>query len=321
MKIVFAGTPSFSVFHLNLLLKSRNEVAAVLTQPDRRSGRGNELRPSPVKILAEKEKISTFQPQTLKNNNEIIRVLNKINPDLILVVAYGLIVPKKVLILPKLGCINVHASLLPKWRGGAPIERTILEGDSEGGITFMKMDEGLDTGPIMKMIPCSLDKEENSETLEIKYQDLSRTELIKFLESLSKGEVDEIKQDSSLATYAEKITTQETEILWDQHEAEYIQRKVRALFPKYGAFTFLGRKRIKILRAEEDINSYQLSPGEILISSERSIHVGCKKNTSLMIQQLQLEGKLPTKGEDFLRGNKNKILRLKKFSSSALENK
>ena len=320
MKVIFAGTPSFSAFHLSLLLRSRNEVKAVLTQPDRRSGRGSKVVKSPVKLLSEKEKITTFQPQTLKNNNEIIKELDQIKPDLILVVAYGLIVPKEVLILPKFGCINIHASLLPKWRGAAPIERSILEGDSEGGITFMKMDEGLDTGPIMKRFPCPLDKDENSETLERKYQDLSKAKLINFLEALGEGKIDEIQQDSSQATYAEKITSKDTEILWHNSGAEYIERKVRAFFPKYGAFSFLGSRRVKILRAERDKNSYPLSPGEIFISNDDYIHVGCKKNTSLKIQLLQLEGKKPTKSQEFLKGNKNMILRIKNFSSSALEN-
>ncbi len=320
MKVIFAGTPSFSAFHLSLLLRSRNEVKAVLTQPDRRSGRGSKVVKSPVKLLSEKEKIITFQPQTLKNNKEIIKELDQIKPDLVLVVAYGLIVPKEVLILPKFGCINVHASLLPKWRGAAPIERSILEGDSEGGITFMKMDEGLDTGPIMKKVPCPLDKDENSETLKRKYQDLSKDKLINFLEALEEGKIDEIQQDSSQATYAEKITNQDTEILWHKSGAEYIERKVRAFFPKYGAFSFLGSKRVKILGAERDKNSYPLSPGEIFISNDDCIHVGCKKNTSLKIQLLQLEGKKPTKSQDFLKGNKNMILRINKFSSSALEN-
>ena len=189
MKIVFAGTTPFSAFHLHLLIKSKNEVAAVLTQPDRKSGRGKNLKPSPVKTLSEKEGLQIIQPQSLTNNPEVIEGLKAISPDLILVVAYGLILPPEIISLPEFGCINVHASLLPRWRGAAPIERSILEGDSKGGITYMKMDEGLDTGPIMKLLPCPFVEDEDSETLEKKYQNLSKVELISFLENLAKGRV------------------------------------------------------------------------------------------------------------------------------------
>ena len=168
MKIVFAGTPLFSAFHLDLLIKSENEVAAVLTQPDRKSGRGKKINVSLVKALAQENQILVLQPKSLKENTEIIDQLKGIEPELILVVAYGLILPKEFINLPKFGCINVHASLLPRWRGAAPIERTLMEGDTEGGITYMKMNEGLDSGPIMKLLPCPIESEESSESLEKK---------------------------------------------------------------------------------------------------------------------------------------------------------
>jgi len=318
MKIVFAGTTPFSAFHLDLLIKSKNEVAAVLTQPDRKSGRGKNLKPSPVKTFSEKEGLQVIQPKGLKNNTEVIEGLKAINPDLILVVAYGLILPPEIINLPKFGCINVHASLLPRWRGAAPIERSILEGDSKGGITYMKMDEGLDTGPIMKLLPCAFDEDEDSGTLEKKYQNLSKVELISFLGDLAEGGVKEVNQDSELATYAEKIEKQETEILWEQESAECIERKIRALFPKYGAFTFFGDKRIKILNSTKAKISHLLSPGEI--SAEGSaLYVGCQNNQSLRLQSLQVEGKNPVSAEDFTKGNAEKIFQIKKFSSS-LEN-
>ena len=318
MKIVFAGTTPFSAFHLDLLIKSKNEVAAVLTQPDRKSGRGKNLKPSPVKTFSEKEGLQIIQPKSLKNNTEVIEGLKAINPDLILVVAYGLILPPEIINLPKFGCINVHASLLPRWRGAAPIERSILEGDSKGGITYMKMDEGLDTGPIMKLLPCAFDEDEDSETLEKKYQNLSKVELISFLGDLAEGEVKEVNQDSELATYAEKIEKQETEILWEQESAECIERKIRALFPKYGAFTFFGDKRIKILNSTKAKISHLLSPGEISAEGG-ALYVGCQNNQSLRLQSLQVEGKNPVSAEDFTKGNAEKIFQIKKFSSS-LEN-
>ena len=318
MKIVFAGTTPFSAFHLDLLIKSKNEVAAVLTQPDRKSGRGKNLKPSPVKTFSEKEGLQVIQPKGLKNNTEVIEGLKAINPDLILVVAYGLILPPEIINLPKFGCINVHASLLPRWRGAAPIERSILEGDNKGGITYMKMDEGLDTGPIMKLLPCSIDEDEDSESLEKKYQNLSQVELTSFLKDLVEGRVKEVKQNTELATYAEKIEKQETEIFWEQEPVEHIERKIRALFPKYGAFTFFGDKRIKILNSTKASISHPLSPGEL---SEKggALYVGCQNNQSLRLQSLQIEGKKAVSAEDFIKGNAEKIFRIKKFSSS-LEN-
>ncbi len=318
MTIVFAGTTPFSAFHLDLLIKSKNEVAAVLTQPDRKSGRGKNLKPSPVKTFSKKEGLQVIQPKGLKNNTEVIEGLKAINPDLILVVAYGLILPPEIINLPKFGCINVHASLLPRWRGAAPIERSILEGDSKGGITYMKMDEGLDTGPIMKLLPCAFDEDEDSGTLEKKYQNLSKVELISFLGDLAEGGVKEVNQDSELATYAEKIEKQETEILWEQESAECIERKIRALFPKYGAFTFFGDKRIKILNSTKAKISHLLSPGEISAEGG-ALYVGCQNNQSLRLQSLQVEGKNPVSAEDFTKGNAEKIFQIKKFSSS-LEN-
>ena len=318
MKIVFAGTTPFSAFHLDLLIKSKNEVAAVLTQPDRKSGRGKKLNISPVKAFSEKERLQVIQPKSLRNNPEVIEDLRAISPDLILVVAYGLILPAEIINLPEFGCINIHASLLPRWRGAAPIERSILEGDSKGGITYMKMDEGLDTGPIMKLLPCPFDEDEDSESLEKKYQNLSQVELISFLGDLAEGKVKEVKQDSGLSTYAEKIEKQETEIFWEQEPVEHIERKIRALFPKYGAFTFFGDKRIKILNSTKATISRLLSPGE-LSEEGGALFVGCQNNQSLRLQSLQIEGKRPISVEDFIKGNEAKIFRIKKFSSS-LEN-
>ena len=318
MKIVFAGTTPFSAFHLDLLIKSKNEVAAVLTQPDRKSGRGKKLNISPVKAFSEKERLQVIQPKSLRNNPEVIEDLRTINPDLILVVAYGLILPAEIINLPEFGCINIHASLLPRWRGAAPIERSILEGDSKGGITYMKMDEGLDTGPIMKLLPCPFDEDEDSESLEKKYQNLSQVELISFLGDLAEGKVKEVKQASGLSTYAEKIEKHETEIFWEQEPVEHIERKIRALFPKYGAFTFFGDKRIKILNSTKATISRLLSPGE-LSEEGGALFVGCQNNQSLRLQSLQIEGKRPISVEDFIKGNGAKIFRIKKFSSS-LEN-
>jgi len=316
MKIVFAGTPTFSAFHLDLLIKSKHEVSAVLTQPDRGSGRGKKINISPVKTLAQENQILVLQPKSLKKNREVIDKLNEIGPDLILVVAYGLILPLEFINLPELGCINVHASLLPRWRGAAPVERSIMEGDNEGGITFMKMDEGLDTGPVLKLLPCAIGSEETSESLEKKYQSLSEKNLIDFLDNVYLRKVNEVNQDSSLATYAEKIERQETEILWDVESAELIERKIRALFPKYGSFTFLGEKRVKILNSSLEKSGKQLIPGEIFVSDKNHLYVGCLEGKVLKILNLQMEGKQVVSAREFIEGNEEKLSQIKKFSCS-----
>ena len=316
MKIVFAGTPTFSAFHLDLLIKSKHEVSAVLTQPDRGSGRGKKINISPVKTLAQENQILVLQPKSLKKNREVIDKLNEIGPDLILVVAYGLILPLEFINLPELGCINVHASLLPRWRGAAPVERSIMEGDNEGGITFMKMDEGLDTGPVLKLLPCAIGSEETSESLEKKYQSLSEKNLIDFLDNVYLRKVNEVNQDSSLATYAEKIERQETEILWDVESAELIERKIRALFPKYGSFTFLGEKRVKILNSSQEKSGKQLIPGEIFVSEKNHLYVGCLEGKVLKILNLQMEGKQVVSAREFIEGNEEKLSQIKKFSCS-----
>ena len=316
MKIVFAGTPTFSAFHLDLLIKSKHEVSAVLTQPDRGSGRGKKINISPVKTLAQENQILVLQPKSLKKNREVIGKLNEIGPDLILVVAYGLILPLEFINLPELGCINVHASLLPRWRGAAPVERSIMEGDNEGGITFMKMDEGLDTGPVLKLLPCAIGSEETSESLEKKYQSLSEKNLIDFLDNVYLRKVNEVNQDSSLATYAEKIERQETEILWDVESAELIERKIRALFPKYGSFTFLGEKRVKILNSSLEKSGKQLIPGEIFVSDKNHLYVGCLEGKVLKILNLQMEGKQVVSAREFIEGNEEKLSQIKKFSCS-----
>ena len=320
MNIVFAGTPEFSAFHLSLLLNSNHQISLILTQPDRRSGRGKLLKRSLVKELGEKNNISVLQPYTLKNNVELFSRLRRENPDLLLVVAYGLIIPKEILKIPRFGCINIHASLLPKWRGAAPIERCILEGDKKSGITFMKMEEGLDTGPILKKVTCTVDKKETYDSLMFKLQEISSGEMIKFLKDLSLGNILETKQNSSLATYAQKFKPEESKINWMDFSAEYIERKIRSLPQRNAPFTYLHNARIKILQALVDTVSFSTKPGQILIRKNKEIHVGCKKGTSIEIKSIQLEGKKIMSANEFIKGNKEKLLKNKKFSSQAYEN-
>ena len=329
MKIVFAGTPSFAAFHLKLLIESNHDVVAVLTQPDRPSGRGQKLKASPVKLLAEENKLTTLQPKNLKNNSKLIEQIKQLDPDLILVVAYGLILPKEIINIPRFGCINVHASLLPRWRGAAPIEASILAGDPEGGITYMKMDEGLDTGPIMKQVACPIEFIENSFTLEKKYENLSNKELIKFLNDVDKGKAKSLKQVSSDATYANKIDKNQTQISWDYDGWWKIERMVRAFYPKYGAFTYLDNKRIKILMmgpsttarrmGNEVSGEGYLRPGEIYVNAAGAFFVGCRREdwtlgeeepetgldryTAIQVTILQMEGQKVLSSRDFIKKN------------------
>ena len=270
--------------------------------------------------MALKKGVKVLQPQALNRNIKIINELRKQNLDLILVVAYGLLIPREVLEIPKLGCINIHASLLPRWRGAAPIEQCILEGDIKSGITFMKMDQGLDTGPILRNASCPVSTRENAKSLEEKLKKLSSLELIKFLKDFSLGKIKEKKQNDFKATYAPKITPKDTEIIWNNFSAEFIDKKVRSLFPKYGAYTFLGKSRVKILNSKVNAEYHNLDPGLLLIDKKGAICVGCKDNTSLKIEVLQVEGKKTMSSKEFIRGNKEKILESKKFSSSVLEN-
>ena len=251
MKIVFAGTPQFAVNHLECLLENNFEIDLVLTRPDKRSGRGNKLKISGVKLLAEREGIQFLQPRSLVNNKELIAQLKIIKPDLILVVAYGLILTEEILALPKLGCINIHASLLPRWRGASPIEYSIMNGDRNSGITFMKMEQGLDTGPILEQHQCKISSDESSESLEKKLILISKKVLPNFLCNLSKGLIKESQQDSTKASYAYKIDTKMAELNWEETSAKTIDQKIRALSSRSGAFTYLEKKRIKIEEIEK----------------------------------------------------------------------
>ena len=315
MKIVFAGTPEFAKEHLKILLRENN-VDLVLTQPDRKAGRGNKLTPSPVKVLAQKNNIRVLQPKTLKGNLNLVNKLRGVGPHIILVVAYGLIVPKEILNIPKLGCINIHASILPRWRGASPIESAIINGDNISGLSFMKMDEGLDTGPVLQSHTCVLSSEENSESLTTKLLSISDKELNNFIKKLELGQTQETKQKKTGITYAKKIDRKDTEIVWDKKCALDVDRMVRAFYPKMGAFTYIGQKRIKILRSSAVSNRSSLLPGEISIDDSGEMLVGCSKKTNLKVILVQLEGKKPVLCKDFVRENKDLINAGYKFNTS-----
>ena len=313
MKIIFAGTPKFASEHLSILLEGEHEIVAVLTQPDRKSGRGKKISFSEVKEIALENDLEVLQPTSLKDV-EIQKSINNLEPDIILVVAYGLLIPKTVLDIPKLGCINIHASLLPRWRGASPIESCIAAGDSESGITMMKMSEGLDEGPILRKFACHLDEKETLETLEKKFIRMSSENLLQFLKDYGNKKITEVIQPATGSTYANKIDNTFKRINWAGQTAGEIENKIRALNPKYGAFTYLGEERIKLFSASAKKNNSSVEPGLIIINKEGSLEVGCKNSGLLEIETLQMPGKRIISSKEFVRGYKSTLSINLKFS-------
>lgn len=289
MNIVFAGTPEFAVPALKHLVEKGYLITAVYTKPDRPSGRGQKITQSPVKSFALIHQIPVYQPETLKDPNEQ-RQLADLNPDLIIVAAYGLILPASVLKIPKLGCINIHASLLPRWRGASPIQHAILSGDEQTGITIMQMDVGLDTGDILYQIRCPIEKEDTSQILHNRLAELGALALAEALERLSSGSLRATQQEESGATYAHKIKKEDGNIDWKQ-PAIILERKIRAFNPWPAAYTHLKEKVIRVLQANVLDGSVEpaVLPGTILQASKLGIDV-VTGNQILRLTQLQLPG-------------------------------
>lgn len=287
LRIIFAGTPVFSAQHLQGLLDAdQHDIIAVYTQPDRPAGRGKKTQASPVKTLAEQHNIPIYQPVNLKEASTQ-QALAELQADLMIVVAYGLLLPQAVLDTPHLGCINVHASLLPRWRGAAPIQRCIEAGDQQTGITIMQMDIGLDTGDMLLKTQCDINETDNASSLHDKLIELGIPALNKAVEQIAAGAAIAEKQDNSLSCYAPKITKEEARINWAE-PAELIARKIRAFNPFPVAFTLLNKDRIKIQSATIGPNQ-DSAPGTISSADRHGIVVSCGEG-SLIIQHLQLPG-------------------------------
>jgi methionyl-tRNA formyltransferase len=284
----------------------------VLTQPDRKAGRGGKLSSSPVKDLAIENKIKVLQPSSLKGEG-VEEELKELQPDLMLVVAYGLLIPRNILDIPGLGCLNVHASLLPKWRGASPMENSINSGDSETGMTMMRMSEGLDEGPMLKQFIYKLNKKETLGSLEKEFMKISSLRLEGFLKDFEDGRCAESNQPESGHSYANKIDSYFKQINWPEGTAIEIERRIRALNPKHGAFTYLGKNRIKILSSSVLKNVNLLKPGSIDITNNK-ILVSCKDNTCLDIELIQMAGKKIVDANEFLRGYKKTLKDEGKFS-------
>lgn len=297
LNIIFAGTPEFAATHLQALLTSRHKIIAVYTQPDRPAGRGRKLTPSPVKQLALEHQIPVYQPATLKNEDEQHQ-LTDLNADLMIVVAYGLILPPAVIQAPKLGCINVHASVLPRWRGAAPIQRAILSGDTETGVTIMQMDEGLDTGDMLLVSKTPIHDDDTSQTLHDRLADIGSNALLEALDLLGAGKLEAKQQDNSLATYADKIKKQEALINWQQ-SAALIHRQVCAFNPWPVAETVLDGNKLRIWYSSVLEGSSDLEPGTVINESKAGIDVATAEGV-LRITKLQLPGGKPLAVSEFL---------------------
>lgn len=287
LRIVFAGTPQFAADNLQAILDSEHEVIAVYTQPDKK-GKRNRMAPRPVKDLAIAHNIPVFQPETLKTADEQ-QVLANLEADVMVVVAYGMLLPKQILDTPRLGCINVHGSILPRWRGAAPIERSMLAGDPETGVTIMQMDEGLDTGDMLHIVKTPIESKDTAASIFGRLADLGCDALVTTLKQLQQGTVTAETQNNELATYASKLSKEEGVIDWNG-SAEQIDLQIRALSPRIAVTFKLGDEAIKLLSCE--IVDAQGNPGEILPSDKKSIVVACGKG-AIKITQLQLPGKKP----------------------------
>lgn len=297
MKIIFAGTPDFAASALAALLASKHEVLTVLTQPDRPAGRGMLLKPSPVKQLAMQHGIPVLQPLTLKTV-EIQQQLAELKADVMVVAAYGLILPLPVLLAPRMGCLNIHASLLPRWRGAAPIQRAILAGDSETGITIMQMDEGLDTGAMLLKRTCAISDHDTAQTLHDKLASMGAEAIIESMQNLEKSDLPGTVQDSKYATYAVKLNKAEARLDWSQ-SAIQLERAVRAYNPVPGAYATLNGTTIKIWQAEAFKG--QGEAGIVTDVNKGGVHVACGQGI-LNLQLLQRPNGKPLPAAQFMQG-------------------
>ena len=288
MRIVFAGTPEFAAQHLQALLDAGRQIVAVYTQPDRPAGRGQKLMPSPVKQLAVQHGIAVYQPQTLRDPVAQAE-LAALQPDLMVVVAYGLILPQVVLDTPRLGCINSHASLLPRWRGAAPIQRAVQAGDASSGVTVMQMEAGLDTGPMLLKVSTTITADDTGGSLHDRLARLGSAAVVDAISKLAAGELRGEVQDDSQATYAHKLNKDEARIDWNR-PADELERLIRAFNPWPICHSTLHGEPLKVLAASLGEGTGQ--PGEILTASRDGLTVACGVG-ALRLTRLQLPGGKP----------------------------
>ena len=303
MKIIFMGTPEFAAAALDALCADGRDVILAVSQPDRQKGRGRKVIPTPVRACAEKWNVPVFQPARIREP-EAVEKIRALAPDLIVVAAFGQILPQELLDIPRLGCINIHASLLPRLRGAAPIQWSIIRGDEESGITLMQMDAGLDTGDILFQEKVEISPQETGESLYDKLAKLGGEMIVRHLPEIEAGEIRPVAQDDARSSYAPMLRKEMGEIDWSM-SAEEIERRMRGMLPWPGAYTTLGGHVLKVWRAEaagSDAAASALA-GTVLSTDKRSICVACGEGTLLLLE-VQAEGKKRMGADAFLRGTK-----------------
>ena len=301
LRIIFAGTPDFAARHLAALLDSHHEIIGVYTQPDRPAGRGKKLTASPVKELALKHAIPVFQPENFKSD-DVKQELADQNADLMVVVAYGLLLPQAVLDTPKLGCINVHGSILPRWRGAAPIQRSIWAGDAETGVTIMQMDIGLDTGDMLNITTLPIEATDTSASMYNKLAELGPVALVKCLSDIANGTALAEKQNDDKANYAKKLSKEEAKIDWTI-DAKVIERCVRAFNPWPMSHFSVDDKAIKVWQSRVENYQGNATPGTIIQADKTGIYVATGSN-AIVFEQLQVPGKKAMGVQDILNSRK-----------------
>ena len=306
MKLIFAGTPEFAAVSLAGLIASSHQLRAVYTQPDRAAGRGRKLRASAVKLVAQQHGIAIAQPESLRDE-QVQRDLSALHADLMIVAAYGLLLPPAVLAIPRWGCINIHASLLPRWRGAAPIQRAIEAGDDETGVCIMRMEKGLDTGPVLAWRRCAIGARDTAAVVHDKLAAIGRDLLLDILEPLASGTLTETAQDDSKATYAKRFDKMSARIDW-QRDAIELDRQIRAFNPAPGAWTQYGDAtqsapmRLRILLAQPRPRPQaetQARAGEVICAENGELVIACGKG-ALSLEQVQAPGKRPVTAREFL---------------------
>lgn len=300
MKILYMGTPDFAVKPLKALIENKYDVCGVVTQPDKPVGRKAILTPPPVKIEAENAGIKVYQPQTLKNG-EGIEILKETNPDVVIVVAYGKILPKDFLEFSKYGCINIHGSILPKYRGAAPIQRCVLDGEEYAGVTAMQMDVGLDTGDMLLVEKTKIGENETSGELFDRLADMGAQLLIKTLDKLQKGELKPEKQNDEESTYASMLDKSMSPVDWN-NSAQQVHNQIRGLDPWPVALTVYNGKTLKLFRSYLTDSLGSGEAGTVKAVKE-GLAVFCGDGKPVIITEVQYEGKKRMKAADFLRGN------------------
>lgn len=298
MKIIFMGTPDFAAASLEALIDSRHEIQAVVTQPDKPKGRKGELTPSPVKVVAEEKGIKVYQPLKVRDE-EFVKTLRAYNPDVIVVVAFGQIIPLSILQMPKFGCVNIHGSLLPKYRGAAPIQWAVLDGEKETGITTILMDEGIDTGDILLKKTIQIDTDETSGSLFDKLMALGAETILETLDELEKGNLTPTKQGESPTAYA-KMLTKAMGLIDFTKSAKELDCFVRGMDPWPSAYTLLSGKTLKLCKVR--VVEGGGKAGSVIEIGKESFTVACGEG-AIEVLEVQLEGKKRMSAGDFLKGS------------------